>query len=122
MSFALRFCLVLASLATFIFVLRKIKKSQIQLDDSLFWIMLAGFIFLASMFPQVFSFAANILQVESTANFVFLVFIFILFVKCFSLSVKLSQETAKTRELIQQLAIERYERRNNDYNFEQNAH
>lgn len=122
MSLALRLCLVFASLATLLFVLRKIKKSQIQLDDSLFWILFSGLIFLASLFPQVFSYAAEILQVESPANFVFLVFIFILFAKCFSLSVKLSQETAKTRELIQQLAIERYERRTNDRDSEQSAH
>ena len=111
---ALRICLILVSLITLVFVVKRIKKSQIQLDDSLFWIIFSVFIFLSSITPEFFSFFANLLGIESPANFVFLLFIFILLIKVFSLSVKLSQEASKTRELVQQLAIERFERRMND--------
>lgn len=113
MSLALRLLLVAVSLVTFIFIMRKIRKAQIQLEDSLFWIVAASLVLIASLFPQALMFAASILGVESAANFVFLLFIFILFVKSFSLSIRLSQADAKIRELVQQLGIERLERHNN---------
>lgn len=114
MPLSLRACLVFVSLVTLVFVIIRIRKSQIQLDDSLFWIIFSIFVFLASIVPELFSFFADILEIESPANLVFLLFIFILVIKVFSLSVKLSQETVKTRELVQRLAIEQFERHAND--------
>ena len=110
MSLALRVLLVIVSLITFIFVLRKIRKSQIQLDDSLFWIIFAFLVLVASLFPQIFTSMAEMLGVESAANLVFLFFIFVLLIKSFALSIRVSQSDARIRELVQQLGIERLER------------
>lgn len=110
MSLALRLLLVAVSLCTFVFVIRKIRKSQIRLEDSLFWIVVAFLVLLASLFPQILIYAAAWLGVESAANFVFLLFIFILLVKTFSLSIRLSQADAKISELVQQLGVERLDR------------
>ena len=110
MSLALRVLLVIVSLITFIFVLRKIRKSQIQLDDSLFWIVFALLVLVASLFPQIFTCTAKLLGIESAANLVFLFFIFVLLIKVFALSIRISQSDARIRELVQQLGIERFER------------
>ncbi|MFR2917725.1 MAG: DUF2304 domain-containing protein, partial [Eggerthellaceae bacterium] len=50
----------------------------------------------------------------SPANFVFLFFIFVLLIQSFSLTMRISQADTKIRELTQQLAIEKFERYNND--------
>ena len=110
MSLALRVLLVIVSLITFIFVLRKVRKSQIQLDDSLFWIIFAFLVLVASLFPQIFTSMAEMLGIESAANLVFLFFIFVLLIKSFALSIRVSQSDARIRELVQQLGIERLER------------
>ena len=47
-------------------------------------------------------------------NFVFLFFIFILLIQSFNLTMRVSQADTKIRELTQQLAIEKFERRVND--------
>lgn len=47
-------------------------------------------------------------------NFVFLLFIFILLIQSFSLTMRVSQADTKIRELTQQLAIEKFERHIND--------
>lgn len=114
MSDALRVVLIIVSFFTVVFVVRRIKKAQLKLDDALFWLVFAFAVFLASLFPQVFIACAHILGVESPSNFVFLFFIFVLLIKCFSMSIRLSQSDMKVQELIQQLGIERYERHHND--------
>lgn len=110
MSVSLRVLLIVVSLATLAFVLRKISKSQIQLDDSIFWIVFSFFVLLVSLFPQVFTVAAEFLGIESAANLVFLFFIFVLLIKTFSLSIRVSLADERIKELIQQIGLEKLER------------
>ncbi len=44
----------------------------------------------------------------------FLFFIFILLIQCFTLNMRISQVDTKLKELTQQLAIEKFERYQND--------
>ena len=41
MSYYLRLLILVASIVTLFYVLRKIRKSQLQIEDSLFWIFLS---------------------------------------------------------------------------------
>ncbi len=110
MSITLRIILIAAAVLTLVFVVRRIRASKIQLEDSIFWICSSVLILVASVVPQVFVWGASAIGIESPANLVFLLFIFILLIKCFSMSVAISQTNAKVKELTQQLAIERLER------------
>ncbi len=71
-------------------------------------------LFLVSIFPNVFYVLSDIVGTMSVVNFVFLFFIFVLLLNCFSQSIRISQLDTKLRDLTQQLAIERFERYNND--------
>ncbi len=114
MTVALRVTLIVASILTLVFIARKVRSSQVKLEDSIFWFCFAVLIFLASIFPGVFYALSDIVGTMAPVNFVFLFFIFILLIQSFSLTMRISQADTKIRELTQQLAIEKYERYNND--------
>lgn len=116
MTIALRVTLILVSLITFLFIARKIRDSKVKLEDSMFWICLAALIFIFSLFPQVFYTLSDLVGTYSPANFVFLFFIFVLLIQSFQLSMRVSQADTKIKELTQQLAIEKFERYQNDKN------
>lgn len=114
MTLTLRVVLVLVSLMTLLFVMRKVRSSKIRLEDSMAWILFSGVLFALSVFPGIFDFLAELAGVYSTVNFVFLFFIFVLLILCFSLNMKVSQMDTKIKELTQLLAIEKFERYSND--------
>lgn len=119
MTVALRVALILVSLITLIFIARKIRDSKVKLEDSMFWICFAVLIFIFSLFPQIFYVLSDIVGTYSPVNFVFLFFIFVLLIQSFQLSMRISQADTKIKELTQQLAIEKFERYQNDKNVEE---
>lgn len=114
MTIALRVALILVSLITLVFIARIIRSSKIKLEDSMFWICFAALIFIFSLFPQIFYALSDLVGTYSPSNFVFLFFIFILLIQSFQLSMRISQADTKIKELTQQLAIEKFERYQND--------
>lgn len=114
MTLALRLILIVVSLVTLIFIAKKIRNSKVKLEDSVFWICLAAAIFLLSLFPQVFYWISGVVGTYAPVNFVFLFFIFILLIQSFNLSMRVSQADTKIKDLTQQLAIEKFERYQND--------
>lgn len=105
MSISLRIILALVSVATCWFVLRKIRKTQMQIEDALYWIIVSVGLVLLSIFPQIAIFFSNLIGVESASNFVFLVMIFVVLIKLFFLSLNLSQLKHKLKMLIQEVAL-----------------
>lgn len=106
MSWVLRVVLILASLGTTFFMIKRIRQSKLQIEDSIFWIVFSLLLIILSVFPGLADLLANALGIYSTVNFVFLFFIFILLIKQFLLTIKLSQMETKMRGLAQKLAIE----------------
>lgn len=114
MTIALRVALILVSFVTLVFIARKIRSSKVKLEDSMFWICFAALIFIFSLFPQIFYMLSDLVGTYSPSNFVFLFFIFVLLIQSFQLSMRVSQADTKIKELTQQLAIEKFERYQND--------
>lgn len=114
MTIALRVALILVSLITLVFIACKIRSSKVKLEDSMFWICFAALIFIFSLFPQIFYALSDLVGTYSPSNFVFLFFIFVLLIQSFQLSMRISQADTKIKELTQQLAIEKFERYQND--------
>lgn len=106
----LRIVLILASLVTLVFITRRVRDSKVRIEDSLFWFCAAGLLFLLSLFPQIFYVFSDLLGIQSPSNFVFLVFIFLLMVESFNLSMRSSKTDTKVKNLTQNLAIEKFER------------
>lgn len=121
MTLALRITLVLVSFLTLLYIIRKIRASKLRLEDSLFWLCFAVLLLIVSIFPGIFYLLSSIVGTMSVSNFVFLFFIFVLLIECFTLSVRVSQLDTKLRNLTQQLAIEKYERYSNDKNMREKS-
>lgn len=109
MSPILRVILAVVSIITTFYVIRKIRKSQMQIEDSVFWIVFSVILVILSIFPQLALWASVTIGIMSPANFVFVSIIFILLIKIFSLSLKLSQLELKIHTLAQKSAITEYE-------------
>lgn len=105
MSYYLRTILLAASVLALIYVFRKIRKSQIQLQDSLFWIFLSVLFVLMGAFPQLVYALTRLVGFQAPVNLIFLMIIFILLIKVFLLSIKISQLENKLDSLVQELAI-----------------
>ncbi|MBP3489077.1 MAG: DUF2304 domain-containing protein [Roseburia sp.] len=109
MSVLLRVILVLVALGTFRYIIRKIRKSQAQIVDMGFWIIFSIILIIIALFPQIAFFMADVLQIATTVNFVFLAVIFLLLVQLFLLSIKVSKLESRVKELAGEVALKNYE-------------
>lgn len=114
MTVSLRVVLFAAALLTLFFVLRKVRNSQVRLEDAVFWICASALLLLLSIFPGVFFVLSDFAGTIAPVNFVFLFFIFLLLIQSFNLTVRISRADTRIKELTQQLAIEKFERHEND--------
>lgn len=105
MQLGLRILLVVFSVCTALYVFRKIRKSQMQISDSLFWIIFSCVLVVLSIFPQIAIVASKWLGVLSAVNFVYLAIIFLLLLKLFLMSIKMSILDNKLQNLVQEYAI-----------------
>lgn len=110
MSVALRILLFVASVLTCAYIARKLKKSQIQVMDTVFWIGLSVIFIIISVFPNIAEYLAARMGFQAPVNFIFLLMIFLLLIRCFLLSIKISQLEDKLRNLVEELAIKENER------------
>ena len=108
-----RIILIAVSLLAFVFVLKKIRKKQLHIDDALFWIISSFSLLLLSIFPQIAYFCTALLGMESPTNFVLLVVIFVILIKLFSLAIDLSVQKQRLNSLVQNLALANEEIREN---------
>ena len=57
----LRVLLLVGSLCTAAFILRRIRYAKVQIEDSIFWLFFSAFLLLLSIFPEAASWAARML-------------------------------------------------------------
>jgi len=109
LNIILRIVLFLVSIGTLAFVLKRIRKSQVQIDSAIFWILFMLVLIIISIFPIIIVFVADILAIDSPANFVFLSIIFLLLLKVFNLSLQISKLQYQVQQLAQIAAIEKFQ-------------
>lgn len=105
MNLTLRVLLVLGALCAFAYMLRKIRKSEVKIADSTFWFLFGLSLVLLAVFPGIAYFFANLMNVESPVNFVYLYVIFLLIIRQFIMTVELSQTRSKLTALTQEIAL-----------------
>lgn len=105
MSVTLRILLVIASILTVIWILRKIRRFKVKMEDAIFWTFFAGILLVMAVFPELSFFFSRIFGFISPANLVFLVIIFLLVEKIFTLSIIVSQLEEKVSILSAELAL-----------------
>ena len=110
MTPSLRIILVVASLMTCIYISRKLRKAQVQIMDTVFWIGLSVIFVLLAAFPAIASWLSQLMGFMVPVNFIFLVIIFLLLIRCFLLSIRVSQLDDKVKNLVEEIAIRENEK------------
>lgn len=110
MTMMLRIVLIVASVGTMTMMIQKIRKATLQIEDSIFWVLVSMMFVVFSLFPAVADFLAHILGIYATVNFLFLFMIFLLLMRVFAMTIRISQLETKVKELVQAMALAELER------------
>ena len=105
MSVELRLLLFVICICTLWYVIRKIRKAQIQIQDTTFWVGISFLLLVLSIFPQTAEYFASLIGFQSAANFVYLCSIFILLIKQFTSSIRISQLDNRINQISQHIAL-----------------
>ena len=99
-KFQLQLILIIGCIFTYWYIIRKVRKSNVRIDDIIVWIIGICIFFICSIFPQIPYAISNLLGFESPANSIFFMFIMI-----FLLTIRVSQLQEKIKELTHQIAL-----------------
>ena len=105
MTITLRIILLIAAIVCAAWILYRIRKSKVKVEDAVFWICLAGVLFVMGTFTEISFWLSNFLGIQSPANGVFLLIITMLIEKIFTLSIKVSQIEEKIEILAAESAL-----------------
>lgn len=105
MSIAMRALLIAGSILTALYVLRRVRKSRMRTEDSVFWLVFSLILVLMGLFPNAVSALAGLIGVMSAANLVFLIVIFLLIIKLFLMDQRISTLQRQVTDTAQAEAI-----------------
>lgn len=105
MPIVLRVVLIISSILMLLYMLKKVKKSKVQIEHTVFWIILGLFLIIISVVPQIVYMFAKLLKIQSPVNLVLVFIIFILIIKQFLMTIEISQLEIKIRELVEEIAL-----------------
>lgn len=105
MPIVLRVILIASSLAMLAFVIRKVKKSKMQIEYTIFWVLFGVLLLFISLVPQIVYFFAKLIGIQSPTNLVLAFIIFILVIKQFLMTIEISQLEVKIKELVEEIAL-----------------
>ena len=91
MPVILRIVLIISSVLMLIYMLKKVKKSKVQIEHTIFWIILGVFLILISLVPQIIYLFAYLLGIQSPVNLILAFIIFVLLIKQFLMTIEVSQ-------------------------------
>lgn len=105
MSATLRVLLLVMAIVTAVWILHKIRRMKVKMEDAIFWVIFAAILCILGVVPEVSYWLTGKLGILSPANFIFLVIIFLLLEKVFTLSIIVSQLEEKIAVLSAEVAL-----------------
>lgn len=105
MSHTLRLLLLVTALLTAVWILRKIRRLKVRMEDAIYWVVVAVLLAVLGIFPEVSYYLTRKLGMISPSNLIFLVIIFLLMEKVFTLSILVSQLEDKVTVLSAEVAL-----------------
>lgn len=97
--------LILGSIGTYFYIIYKVRKANVRIDDMIVWIIASILLLLLSVIPWIPAKLADIVGFISAANFIFTIIIAFLLFIIFGLSIKVSQQHEKLKDLTHKVAI-----------------
>lgn len=105
MALQFQILLILTAVLASTFILLNIRKSNIQIENSIFWFFFSALLVIFACLPEMITHLSKWIGIESPANFVFLAIIFLLILNQYRMTLKQAKLEMKLRELIQYIAI-----------------
>ena len=105
----LRIILLVISLLVLFYVVHKIRKSKLDIADSIYWVIFACILLLLSLFPRLAYWCAKLLGIEAPFSFLVVFFIGAISIKQFLLSIRLSELKQKNKHLAQKIAFDEFD-------------
>ena len=106
MSMMMRILLIAGSLLTAVYVLRRVRKSRLRTEDSVFWLFFSLILVLMGLLPDLVTRLASWMGVLSAANLVFLIVIFFLMIKLFLMDQRIAALQRQVTETAQAVALQ----------------
>ena len=113
MAIQFRLLLIAGSFFTFLFFLNNIKKSRLKISHSIFWIVFGLVLLALALVPEGIIQVSKLLGIQSPANLVYVVIIFMMIIKMFTNTLKMSKMSEQITALTQELAIYKLEAEKN---------
>jgi hypothetical protein len=85
MSGVLRIMLLIAAVFSAWWILLKIRKCKVKMEDAIFWVCFAVILLIMGICPEFTYWLTGVFQMQSPANLIFLIIIFLLIEKVFYL-------------------------------------
>ena len=105
MSVELRVILLIAAVFSIGWIITRIRKAKVRLEDTFFWMATAVILLALSLFPGISYWMASILGIISPANLIFLIMICLLFEKVLTMSIMHSQLEDKYVTMAAEMAL-----------------
>lgn len=107
MNITLRVLLIACSVFAFFLCVRKIKKSELKIENSIIWLIGSILLVLMSVFSESITWISRKLGFESTVNFVWMCAIGFLIIELFLYDIRITMLNEKIKNLNQYIAIEK---------------
>lgn len=114
MSLTLKIILIVLSFVSFFLCVKKIKKSQLKIENSIIWMLGSILLIFMSIFSNVVEWLSNLLGFIAPVNFVFFTIIVFLLVELFIDGTRISQLNEKIKDLNHYIAIKEKEQNEED--------
>ena len=101
----LQIIVIAAAIAFFAYVARLVAQDKLLLKYSLLWMLLAAVAVLCALFPIPLYNIAYLIGFENPSNLIFFLGLFLLKTICLSLSVIISKQAIRIKNLIQDQAL-----------------
>ncbi|MFI3169080.1 MAG: DUF2304 domain-containing protein [Faecalibacterium sp.] len=98
--------LFIGAACTLIYFLRQISRRHLNIESAVFWSIFSGVFVVLSIFPQIMIRGAQLLEIESPANLLFLIVLCLLIFYQFFATVKLSKLEQQITALTQYIALQ----------------
>lgn len=106
MGTSLRIFLILSAVLALVVIVCKIRKTEIQISDSVFWFFFLGSFVLFAIFPQVAHAFSDFFGFDATSNFIFFYAVGSLIIRNFTLTLQIARIRSRFTLLVQQLALQ----------------
>lgn len=105
MNLTLRIFLLFVAVCMLAFVIHKLRKSALEIIDSIFWVFLSTLLILVAIFPELVFWATSLFGFDSSSNFVFFCGILVLLARTFTQNLKIAELKKKLTKMAQTVAL-----------------